>query len=295
MSKDSIYDWDTNANNNQDIAGIGILGTNNVSNFDGALRTVMAQVAASLGPNKTSVSGFLSGLGTQNNVGDAVNDIDIAAGSAATDSATAPIVMNLATAITKRLDATWAVGTNQGGLDTGAIGDNAYHIWLIKRPDTGVVDALFSLSATAPTMPANYTLKRRIASIIRTAGAIVAYRQFDNVFKRPVIGNYNTAAALASVLFPFSVPAGIVVQPILSVLLSVPAASNVTVSFGDAIAGTADVPIIQNTAAGIQKLYTNGGFYTDTSRNLYLAVTVGAGSITAIVVSTYGWIDTRGQ
>ena len=35
--------------------------------------------------------------------------------------------------------------------------DTWYHVWLIKRADTGVVDALFSLSATAPTMPANYT------------------------------------------------------------------------------------------------------------------------------------------
>lgn len=45
MAKNNVRDWDTTASNNTDIAGIGILGTNAVSNFDGALRTVMKQIA----------------------------------------------------------------------------------------------------------------------------------------------------------------------------------------------------------------------------------------------------------
>lgn len=45
MAKDTVRDWDVTASNNTDIAGIGIQGTNAVSNFDGALRTLMAQVA----------------------------------------------------------------------------------------------------------------------------------------------------------------------------------------------------------------------------------------------------------
>lgn len=46
MAKDNVRDWDPTASNNTDIAGIGIQGTNLPSNFDNALRTVMAQVAA---------------------------------------------------------------------------------------------------------------------------------------------------------------------------------------------------------------------------------------------------------
>jgi hypothetical protein len=58
------------------------------------------------------------------------------------------------------------LGTAAGALDTGAIANSTwYHVWLIERVDTGVVDVLFSLSATAPTMPANYTRKRRIGSM----------------------------------------------------------------------------------------------------------------------------------
>ena len=42
--------------------------------------------------------------------------------------------------VVKRLDAAWAVGTNQGGLDTGAEGVSTwYHLWLIKRTDWSAV------------------------------------------------------------------------------------------------------------------------------------------------------------
>lgn len=45
MSKDKISDYSTTASNNTEIAGIGIQGTNAVSNFDGAFRTIMKQLA----------------------------------------------------------------------------------------------------------------------------------------------------------------------------------------------------------------------------------------------------------
>lgn len=45
MAKDTVRSWDTVASNNTDIAGIGIQGSNAVSNFDGAIRTVMKQIA----------------------------------------------------------------------------------------------------------------------------------------------------------------------------------------------------------------------------------------------------------
>ena len=126
------------------------------------------------------MSGQLFGLETSNNVSDATNDIDITAGQAA-DSTNA-LLMVLSSALTKRLDAAWAVGTNQGGLDTGSIANTTYAVWLIMRSDTGVVDALFSTSATSPTMPTNYDYKRRIGFIIRTGGAIKAFVQTGDLF-----------------------------------------------------------------------------------------------------------------
>lgn len=113
--------------------------------------------------------GFSYGLNVSNNVTDASNDIDIGIGSAAAD--TSPYyVMELLAARTKRIDAAWAVGNNAGGLDTGTVSASAtYYIWLIQRSDTLVTDVLFSLSATAPTMPASYDRKRLIGNLIRAS------------------------------------------------------------------------------------------------------------------------------
>lgn len=115
------------------------------------------------------IQGYSTGLAVTTNGSDATNDIDVAVGSAAADVSPYNL-MQLTSALTKRIDASWAVGTNQGGLDTGAVGNSTYYIWLIQRSDTGVVDGLFSLSATAPTMPTNYDRKRVIGTLTRVSG-----------------------------------------------------------------------------------------------------------------------------
>lgn len=45
MAKNNIRDYDTSAAGNTDIGGIGVQGTNAVSNFDGAFREIMKQIA----------------------------------------------------------------------------------------------------------------------------------------------------------------------------------------------------------------------------------------------------------
>lgn len=122
-------------------------------------------------------TGTITGLTYANNGSDATNDIDIATGACM--DATGAYWMALASARTKRLDAAWAVGTNQGGLDTGSIADTDYYIWLIARSDTGVVDVLFSTSSTSPTMPTNYDYKRLIGWFKRVSAAIVAFETWE--------------------------------------------------------------------------------------------------------------------
>jgi hypothetical protein len=80
--------------------------------------------------------------------------------------------MELTSAISKTTSS-WAVGTGNGGLDTGTITDDTfYYIHVIKRTDTNVVDVLFSLSRTAPTLPANYTKFRVIGAIKTTTSDV---------------------------------------------------------------------------------------------------------------------------
>lgn len=156
--------------------------------------------------------GHLNGLTLSNSGGDPTNDLDIAAGSAR-DSTNA-VNIALVAGLTKRLDAAWAVGSGNGGLDTGSIANTTYHVWLIKRSDTGVVDALFSASATAPTMPANYDYKVLIGSILRESAAIVLFTQVGPFFQRTtaVLDVSANNPGTSAVLRTLSVPDGIKVR-----------------------------------------------------------------------------------
>jgi len=141
---------------------------------DGTNWQVLTRSSAQVGPVKGAIQGFTYA----NNAIDATNDIDVAAGSAIDDTGA---YLLSGSALTKRLDAAWAVGNNAGGLDTGAIGNNDYYIWGIVRPDSAVVDYLFSLSSTAPTMPANYIYKRLLGWFKRVGGAIVAMTTYETM------------------------------------------------------------------------------------------------------------------
>lgn len=137
----------------------------------------MARSAATAGLAYVSpFAKHISGLTYANNSGTPNTQIDVAAG-AAMDSTNA-YWMALGSTLTKKIDAVWAVGTGNGGLDTGSVADNDYYIWLIARPDTGAVDALFSLSSTAPTMPSSYTFKRLIGWFKRATN-IVAFHTYE--------------------------------------------------------------------------------------------------------------------
>lgn len=386
MAKNSFLEWDTTASNNTDIAGIGILGTNAVSNFDDAFRTLMAQLrsgvdgemvyatksgnytalandnnafirfsaaatltltaASTLGANwhlfvvanggdvvidpnasetidgkttltvrdgsavlvicdgtnfKTNLTadqrvarGLLNGLTLSNNGSDATNDIDIATGEAASDGTT-PHLMILASALTKRLDAAWAVGTGNGGLDTGAIANGTYHIYLIQRSDTGVVDAAFSTSATAPTIggniPAAYDRWRLIGSIIRSGGSISGFRQFGRRFLlNTSVQNRNDASAAANILVTVSVPGGRRFRPILSNQLVMNAASSATTAYGDGDSGATNT-ICQGVTSSQIDIITIDHVYTNTSQQIRYSASISAGSISSNILTGMGWYD----
>lgn len=104
------------------------------------------------------------------------DSISIAAGQA-TDATGAYRISG--SALTKSITSNWVVGSAQGMLDTGAVGNSDYYLWAIARSDTGVVDYLASLSSTAPTMPANYDFKRLIGWFKRVGGTNVAFHVYE--------------------------------------------------------------------------------------------------------------------
>lgn len=146
--------------------------------------------------------GHIFGL-TLSNGTDADHDIDVAIGNASSDDATfaALAMMDLTTAITKQIDAVWALGDAAGGLDTGAVAISTwYHVFLIQRSDTRVVDVLFSTSVASPTMPTNYDKQRRIGSVLTDGSAnIVAFLQSGDEFVWDVwVENASLSAASAT-------------------------------------------------------------------------------------------------
>lgn len=214
--------------------------------------------------------GHLWGLTLSNNVTDPTNDLNVAAGECADDSTS--LLMTLGSTLTKRLDAVWAVGSGNGGLDTGSIANGTYHVWLIKRPDTGVVDTLFSTSGTSPTMPANYTLKRRIGAILREAATIVAFKQNGDHFAFDALTfsaniTINSASATTHAL---RVPLGIKVR--------------------------AEV-LVECTKAGASTvLYATSLEVSDTwSANGYIAYTTASTNAWSLADTIYIWTNTSGQ
>lgn len=243
-------------------------------------------------------SGYIDGLITSN-AADADHDITFAAG-VARDSTNA-VDMVLSSAITKRIDAGWAVGTGNGGLDTGSVANTTwYHLWLIKRSDTGVVDALFSTSATTPTMPASYDYKRRIGAVLTDGSAnILGYYQIgDNfVFNVPK-GDYSgNPTEGSSQTLTLSVPTGIVVLADMRVdayhatgsVISNFIGNNLTAL--DPLGAVAYRTIFSGPADNILvslRLYTN----TSAQIKYWISSTYPA---TSLVVNTLGWTDPRGK
>lgn len=241
----------------------------------------------------------ITGLGLSNNGSDANNDIDIAVGRAC--AGTGDYNLILTSARTKQLDATWAVGTNQGGLDTGSKANSTwYHVWLIARVDTHVVDVLFSTSATAPTMPSNYTKKRRIGAIkTNSSGNIIAFVQIGDDFlwsSPPALDVDVTNLSTSRVNYALvSVPTGIVVKVFFNVYAVAAALRQLYFSnpnFTDIAPSASATPLAQIDTLGTNLRQDNMSQYTDTSAQISVR---SSGASTTLRIAVLGWTDPRGK
>lgn len=245
-----------------------------------------------------AAQGLLSGLTLSNSAGDATNDIDVDAGEASSNDAAVAdrVPMVLASALTKRLDAAWAVGTGNGGLDTGSAANTTYHVYLIKRTDTGVVDVLFSTNATTPTMPSSYTKKRRIGSFIRASGAILGFIQTGNIFrlKSPATDFNSTNVGTARVSYTVTVPAGIKflwMGMIFVIQAGAPSVEGVLLTDPD---GTDVAPsgVLCSLYAGAGGGIVQASCVTNTSSQIGARAQYGDAD-SSLGISTLGWVDER--
>lgn len=224
----------------------------------------------------------------------------IAAGACRNEDAGTAVNMTYASAFTKSLSA-WASGTGNGGLDTGAVANSTwYHVHAIGVGSSSL-DFLYSLSATAPTMPATYTSRRRIGSILTNGSAqIVAFIQNGDVFTWDVpVADVNAAnPGTSAVTRTLTVPTGVVVFPIVNWFIAnnTSASTNllitplsITDTTPSATLFTAKANVASAGAAGNTSVIP-----TNTSGQVRSRLST-SGAADTLTGSTQGWTDTRGR
>ncbi|MBF8177652.1 hypothetical protein [Herminiimonas contaminans] len=222
--------------------------------------------------------------------------MSISAGQA-TDSGGVAL-MKLLSAISKTTSA-WAVGSGNGGLDAGTIANNTwYHFYEIMRADTGVVDVNFSLSGSAPTLPANYTNFRRIGSgKTNGSGQWNRFTQNGDVFEwaDPVQDVSVVNQGATSVTYALSVPPAVVTRAnILAYAQTSGGSSNVYIrplTATDAVASTATNVNLRDPTTGNG---VTGELTITTNTSSQIAVRA-SGAVSDFKINTKGWIDRRGR
>ena len=275
----------------------------------GALRTDISQSLSAAIQNQTQrnagipaiMRSYLAGM-TLSTAGSS-SSFGIAAG-VAVDSTNVD-AMTLAAAYTKTT-AAWAVGSGNGSLDAGTIANSTwYHVHQIKRPDTGVVDVLISLSATAPTLPTNYTLARRIGSM-KTNGSAqwIKFSQNGDEFlwdavNGPDVNFGGTTAVQSGVV---NVPTGVKVNALLSAGAIAPGSGaagqgrawlfSPDVNLAAVVAGVANFNVGVFTSALGSQTWQPLSIRTNTSALVYASIEI---TSMFLQVTATGWIDRRGR
>lgn len=255
---------------------------------------------------RTNISAALKGqiFGLTLSTGGTSSSFAAAAGEAA--DSTAADLMVLASSLQKNTGA-WSLGVNGGALDTGSIAPSTwYHVFQIKRPDTGVVDIAISLSATTPNLttgniPTAYTLFRRIGSI-KTDVSSNWTRFFQNgdefLWSAPVADASALAITNAVSSVTLSVPTGIVVNALFQGdYTSSAIVQGICLLYSPATATqAAGTPAgnwsLTNAAVGV---FCSNPFNIRTNTSGQISAVAGQAANNSLYIITAGWIDTRGR
>ena len=248
-------------------------------------------------PSATTQRGYLFGL-TLSTAGSSAT-LAVAAGMAA--ESTGAVVMSLLAALTKTT-AAWAVGNGYGALDTGVIANSTwYHVHMILRTDTNVVDVLISLSATAPTLPSPYTLFRRIGSLLTNASSQwTLFSQIGDEFlwNVPFADVQADTLGTASKFYVLTVPTGLQVRARIRGQMFSAAVGNAALvtSPDESVQAANGTGFLGNLTVKNFSTSAGNGWGDVTVRTSTSAQVraVGSASCTFYVI-TYGWYDRRGR
>jgi hypothetical protein len=245
--------------------------------------------------------GALSGLTLSNDATTPATVLDIAIGGATSDDGLTVMVLT-ASGFTKNCNAAWAVGSGNGALDSGsALAANTwYHVFLIERVDTFAVDVLISTSATAPTLPTNYTKKRRIWSIKTNASSqILGFIQHgDRCTWKTLPGSswdfVNQNLTTSPTLFTLNVPPGVRTVALIYASNQVTAGQWIWIKSPETTPGN-NYPNLTTFAASSPSAYNYQELAIQTNLNGQVAVSASSTVTGGFQMGVFGFIDNRGK
>lgn len=243
---------------------------------------------------------YIQGLTPVSAAADTDHDVRILPGGARDADDTVDIVLPLA--MTKRIDATWASGNDNGGLFSGTVTANTtYHMFLIVKDSDGTVDAGFDTSLTAANIPVGYTAYRRVFSLRTDSSANI--RGFSAVqFGGGYRLSYNAPISEVDTATPGTTrviaaldgaPGGLEVVANLAVSIRGEAffADFVETSTTDAVPADGSSTLSTDTEGGRSQAQVH--LATDSSRQIAYRAT--ASTVTYLTVRNNGFIDTRAE
>jgi hypothetical protein len=179
----------------REVAGTKIYRSITNNNIGNILTDVANWVLLGDLANLASITLLNKQITIANNIADPNNDIDFSAGNFTFSDFSGQAIAN---AMTKRLDASWVAGTNQGGLFSGVKAINTvYYLFKIYDPVNNLTDSGFSTSSVAADRPAAYTNFRYMGAMrTNPAGNIRQGKWFqDGKFL------YNESAGILDAVF----------------------------------------------------------------------------------------------
>jgi hypothetical protein len=251
-----------------------------------------------------SIANYVGGLQLANDITTPNTKFTVGAGTATDDSGSIQMVLP---SFIKTTGA-WATGSDTGCLDTGTVASSStYHVFAIARPGQSAVNILCSTSSFAPVMPAGYTYKARIGSILTDGSSnILAFTQRGQKFMLNAMqlaaNSVSVGTTAISQTLGF-VPSGVKVVPNCQVSISnaSPPASLLMTGLDEQadVAPTTTVPF--GTAAGfdVQQITTAAGsantrcpdVVTNSARQVRLRASAAS---TDVSIIGKGWEDCIG-
>jgi hypothetical protein len=253
----------------------------------------VALAAATTVVTLPALPNYLAGLTLSNDATTPNTVLDIDVGSACSDDNTTMMV--LPTPFKKSVSA-WVAGSGNGGLDTGTVAANTwYHVFLIERTDTGNVEVLFSASLTSPTMPTNYTKKRRIGSVLYNASLVIyPFLQVGDFFLwvTPGINITNGGFGVGQGIVGALTPVGVRTIAKVTVYLATPSANVATGTYSIEQSGTTNnaFNLWQGTGLG-----AGGDFEVLTNLSAQIAFYSSVAAASGLYITTKGYTDYRGK